>query len=390
MKRSDLFIRLMTGIIFLAVAVYAGVIIYDTISNPYETAVASVYTVEEVFPAYGYIVRTETVLSDFRPSVLPIVREGEKVASGQAMAIEYLSRSDLETAGEIRALTMRIAGLEASGGWSDSMRRDAVMNLSTAVHTGDLRRLDELSLNIETSIFVTETDLDLLRSQLEELQIRNINAKTIYAPVSGNFSGSVDGFEHISPDSVSDMIPSDLHAHFKTPLNVTGAGKLVTGFRWYFAAEMNYDEAISLSAGDTKTVQFSGTYQAQVEMRVESVGKREGDCCVVLFSSDRGVHEVASQRILRAVVINDVVSGIRVPKEAVRLETRGEDVIEYVYLQTSGYAERVNIERIPAENPYETADSYLVRNGIETGSPLREGSTIIVKANNLYHGKVVG
>jgi hypothetical protein len=37
----------------------------------------------------------------------------------------------------------------------------------------------------------------------------------------------------------------------------------------------------------------------------------------------------------------------------------------------------------------ESGDSYLVRDGAETNSPLRVDSIIIVKANNLYHGKVV-
>jgi hypothetical protein len=37
-----------------------------------------------------------------------------------------------------------------------------------------------------------------------------------------------------------------------------------------------------------------------------------------------------------------------------------------------------------------TGDSYLVRDGAESGTPLRAGSTIIVKANDLYDGKVVG
>lgn len=390
MKRSDLFIRLMTGIIFLAVAIYGGVVLYDTVANPYETAIAVSYTVEETFPAQGYIVRTETILSDFSAAVLPIVREGEKVASGQAIAIEYFNRDALETAAEIRALTMKIAGLEAYGGINEQARREIVTSLSEAVHAGDLRRLDEITMDIEANIFFAETDVQVLKDRLEELQGRSINARTVYAPLSGNFSHVVDGFEHITPDMIEDMLPSDFQAHFRTPLEVTGAGKLVTGFRWYYVAEMNYDEAIRLTAGETKVVQFSGTYQAHVEMLVESVGKRSGDACVVLFSSTSGIQDVASLRFLRAVVINDVVTGVRIPREAVRLEDRDGVITEYVYLQTSGYAERVDIERIPAGNPYESSDSYLVRDGTETGSPLRVGSIIIVKANDLYHGKVVG
>lgn len=102
--------------------------------------------------------------------------------------------------------------------------------------------------------------------------------------------------------------------------------------------------------------------------------------CVVLFSSDRGVHDIASLRGLRADVVFDVISGIRVPKEAIHIE----DGVTYVFLQTGVRAERVRVEIL-----LESGDSYLVRDGAASGTPLRAGSTIIVRANNLYHGKIV-
>ncbi|MCL2628459.1 MAG: hypothetical protein FWD44_07190 [Oscillospiraceae bacterium] len=390
MKRSDLFIRLMTGVIFLAVACYGGILLYDAIANPYETIIAGSYTIEETLPAEGYIVRTETVLSDFGSSVLPIVSEGEKVASGQAVAVEYYSTEALEIAGEIRTLTMNIAQLEASSGVDETAGRSAMVALSAAVNTKDLRRLDELSLNIKSAIFNVHSDIDTLRSRLAELRGKHIDARTVYAPVSGNFSHVVDGFEHISPNIIRDMLPTELDAHFKAPNKDSGAGKLITEFKWYYLAVMDFSDAVRLNVGENKNVHFFGAYQAQVSMLVENVGRREGDACVVTFSSDRGIHDVASLRSLRAEVVHDVITGIRVPKEAVHLDDRGDGVVEHIFLQTSGYAERVDIERLPAGNPIEIGDSYLVRDGAETGSSLRVGSVIIVKAKNLKHGAVVG
>jgi multidrug efflux pump subunit AcrA (membrane-fusion protein) len=91
---------------------------------------------------------------------------------------------------------------------------------------------------------------------------------------------------------------------------------------------------------------------------------------------------VAPLRALRADIVLGEVSGIRVPKEAIHLD---DDNNTFVFLQTSGRAERVDVEILKI-----TGDSYLVRDGMETGSPLRVDSTIIVRANNLYHGKAVG
>ncbi|MCL2080151.1 MAG: hypothetical protein FWH17_10020 [Oscillospiraceae bacterium] len=387
MKRSDLFIRLMTGVIFLAVIVYGGFMLYDLAANPYETIYATQLTVEEAFPARGYIVRTETVLPDFYITALPGVVEGEKVAAGVAVGTEYFSSEALEIASEIRALTMKIAQLEAGRGKNDDAGRGAVMELSVAAHSGNFRRLDELALNIETGIFAAQADIEQLKSRLEEMSAKTINTRSIYAPVSGYFSGVVDGFEHISPNVIRDMTPSVLQAHFNSPVMFTGAGKLVTDPKWYYVAVMNYEEAIRLREGQTKTVQFSGAFQADVDMLVESIGKAEDNACVVVFSSKEGIHNVTALRLMRANVVSDVYTGIRVPKQAVRLD---ENDTEYIYLQTSGYAERVDIERLPAGRPIEIGDSYLVRDGLETGSPLRTGAVIIVRASNLYHGKVVG
>jgi len=390
MKRSDLFIRLMTGVIFLAIACYGGILLYDAVANPYETTVAVSYTIEETLPAEGYIIRSETVLSDFSPSVLPVVREGEKVASGQAIAVEYFSTEALEIASEIRSLTMSINQQSSAGRIDDAAGRALILELSAAVHTQKLNKLDEISLNIESGIFAIYTDIEILRSRLAELESRNINARTIYAPVSGTFSQVVDGFEHIGPNVLRNMTAADLHSHFNAPPGTYNGGKLITEFKWYYIAIMNYDDAVRLSVGQNKAVHFYGAYQTQVNMLIESIGKREGEQSVVLFSSVQGIHDVAALRAVRADVVHDVITGIRVPKEAIHLDISGDVVTEHIFLQTSGYAERVDIERLPAGNPIEIGDSYLVRDGAEAGTSLRVGSIIIVKARDLKHGAIVG
>ena len=389
MKRSDFYIRVITAVLFIAVLCYIGVYIYRAVLSTYETTTAIRYTVEQTFPTQGYIVRSETVLDDSGFVVLPIVNEGEKVASGQAIAVEYMSSSALETASEIRALRLMIAQLEMSGdaAAAEASRLESVMNLAKAVQRGDLSRLDELSLKIETDIFsensATIADLPSMKARLETLEARAAGVRTIYAPVSGTFSQMVDGFEFVDPAALEDITPTGLAELFSAPVNAaSGAGKLVTEFKWYFVALMDADDASRLPEDRRITLQFSGAYYASVEMLVEHIGKRENDERVVLFSSSQSVHEIAPLRQMPADVVYGVVSGIRVPKEAIHLD---DDGTTFIFLQTGVRAERVDVEIL-----IESGDSYLVRDGLETGSPLRDGSTIIVKANDLFDGKVVG
>jgi multidrug efflux pump subunit AcrA (membrane-fusion protein) len=130
-------------------------------------------------------------------------------------------------------------------------------------------------------------------------------------------------------------------------------------------------------------MQFTGAFHTAKNMRVESIGRADADGRrVVIFSSDRSIHEIAQLRQLSAEIVYDTITGLRVPKEAIHLDDSGT---LHVFIQTGIRAERVNVEILR-----EYGDVYLVRDGLETGSPLRPGSTIIVRANNLYHGKVVG
>jgi len=381
LKRSDVFIRLTTGVLFLAIAGYLGVYLYGVFINVFETTEAFNYTIEETLPSQGYIVRTETVLTEAGATILPAVDEGERVAVGQVVAVEYHSNEALAIASELRMLRLQIAQAEAQGGFGDIDAFEAVMDLSRAVNSGDFSRLDEISMSVASNIFMMDTDISQLRQRLDFLESQPIDAREISAPVSGTFSHIVDGFEHVSPTALTDVLPTQLHSYFHSPSGYSGVGKLVTEFKWYYAAVMSNSDAVLLSRGDRRIVRFYGTFNAEIEMFVEDVGRREGDYSVVLFSSDSGIHEIAPLRSIRANVVADTVSGIRVPLEALHLD---DDGTTFVFLQTAGFAERVNVEILE-----KVGDSYLVRDGVETGSPLRVGSEIIVRANNLYHGRVV-
>lgn len=389
MKRSNFYIKLVTAVLFLAVAGYISVYVYNATQNTYVTAAAFSYAIEETISSHGYIVRSEMVLADLTEATLPIVSEGEKVASGQAVAVEYTSRDALGAASEIHELKLRIAQIEATGGEdaSDAASRDTVLELSKIVHRGDLEKLDEISLRIESYIFTgrraSQVELPELQSRLAALESVNAGMRTVSTPVSGVFSHAVDGFENVGPEKLPDIRPSGLAELFAEPAGALRAsGKIITGFKWYYAALVDAADALKLEPGRTIMLQFSGAYRAQSEMLIESIGRREDGQCVVLFSSERGIHEITRLRGIHAEVVIREVSGIRVPKEAMHLD---DDGATYIYLQTGVRAERVNVEILN-----EFGDGYLVRDGAESGTALRSGATVIVKANNLFDGKVVG
>ena len=387
MKRSDLFIRLTAAVLLIAVASYVGVLIYNALMTTFITREAIGYTIEETIPLQGYLVRTEEVLTDAGISILPIVREGERVASNQAIAVELFHYDAREIAAEIREINMRIAQLEALGGNIDEAGFSSVRNLAQAVQSSDLSRLDELALSVQTHVFtggrnVSEDNLLQLNARLEMLEGMSAGMRTVHSPRSGTFSQTIDGFEHISPADLEFILPSELEELFSVPVVYVGAGKLVTHHKWYFVTIMDSADSARISVGRRMTIHFSGAYHAEFDMLVESVGRREGDRSVVVFSSVIGLHDIAALRHLRADLVFGSLSGIHIPRAAIHLD---DDGTTYIFLQSGVRAERVDVEILR-----EVGDGYLVRDGAETGSPLRVGATIIVRANNLYHGRVVG
>ena len=103
-----------------------------------------------------------------------------------------------------------------------------------------------------------------------------------------------------------------------------------------------------------------------------------------------GLYDVAEGigirlRRLTAQVEFSAYTGLSVPKEAVYQENDENVVKTYIFLLPGLQAEKVYVDILS-----ESGDSYIVKNGTENGTALREGSTIIVQGKDLFDGKVVG
>jgi hypothetical protein len=140
-----------------------------------------------------------------------------------------------------------------------------------------------------------------------------------------------------------------------------------------------------LSGEPAAALKFIKTYNAEMDMKIESIGPEENGKCVVVFSAKRGISDMTTLRQLTAQVEFSATTGLLIPKEAVYRETVKNEEKTYVFLLTGLQAEKVYIDILS-----ETGESYIVKDGTENGTVLREGSVIIVEAKDLYHGKVVG
>lgn len=399
MRRSNFVIKLVSLVLFVAIACYIGLYIYNMAANPFQTTLAASITVEESSRVTGYVVREETVLSGGGDAVSITAQEGAKVSVGEEIAIAYASEAALQRASEIYSLEIQIdqlqSFLEADNTVSDSSSASKdVLALAQAIQHKDFSDLDKLLLNIKTDVFSdsdpltveeAEGDLAAMESELSVLlSADDSDITSVTAVRSGIFSSAVDGFESVGPDDLDHLTPETYRTLFEAPGAIPGdaLGKLITGITWYFTAVMDESDAEKLAGMKTARLVFTKNYSADLSMGIESIGSASEDgTCVVVFSCSSALSDIAAFRELTADVIFSTYSGIRVPKEAVRLD---EDGATCIYILSG-----LRAELVPVDILYEGDDYYIVQSGSESATSLRVGSEIIVKANDLYDGKVV-
>lgn len=391
MERSDSLIKLVTVIVFITIVFYIGYSLLADRSDVLRTTSVTAMELRESISTEGWAVREEQTVSVADGSASVTASEGEKVAAGAQIAISYSSASSLEYAEEIRELTIQLEKLKEiqSSGSENRSARDSVMALSAAVHEGDLSSLDEILLDLSVYVTggtdITDDNLDsaiaLTEARLEAIENSYSGTDAITAPTAGTFSAAVDGFESITPDTLSEKLtPADVEEMFANPSAVRAGtfGKIVKGIRWYYVTVVPSEWATRLSDCNTITVEFSKTYSNTVTMDVESVGIPEDGQCVVVLSCSKYLQDVTAVRNMTAEIIFKASSGVRVPKEAVHLDDDGNT---YIYLLRGMQAESVKVTILGEEDDY-----YMVSS--DSGS-VRVGDEVITKAANLYDGAVV-
>lgn len=390
MRRSNFFIKLISIAIFLVLICYIGYTAYDAHTNAFRTS--SVYTtiVEDSAPVKGYIVRDEYIISGSGSTSL-LVQDGEKISYEQHVAASYADNSHLTFEDELSALKVRKQQIEdiLSGNNSGKTVNNYITELSYSVSRGNIAAADELVFEIEASIFkkyggMTEKELQAelssISAQITDLKASlSLGASYISANKPGIFSHVTDGYENITSDNLNNLMVASYDQLFKSDSELTqnAIGKIITGIKWYYAVLLDNETSAKLETGKSYNMLFEDISNLTVQMEVESISFDDAGKRVVVFSSNKHLQDISSLRELKGTIIFDSYSGIKVTKSAVYAD---DDGTNYLYILRILQAKRVNIKILS-----ETEDYYIIEN--DGSIPLN--AEIIIKANDLYDGKVV-
>lgn len=420
MKQGKPVITVVMVALAVALAIYFGFYVFDTFNDPFSTALVYNYTVNDSAEADGLLVREEQVISS-QEGIVELTRsEGEKVGVGQTVAMVYRDSQAQDDQAALEALNQEIALLQyaatESGDVESAAKLDeeilqAVVELRASAALDDYSQLEDQVLEVKSQVLkrgytygegLTSEDLSArlqdLKNQRSALSSQSAAATTkITASQSGIFSSLVDGYETVvTPQNVFQLTPSSLEGLLDGDgvTSGNGLGKLICGYRWYFAATLPVDVTERMREGGTAQVRFSGDFTQDVKMTVEQIVQEENGEQVVVFSSDKYLARTTLLRSQSVEIIFDSFSGLRIPKEALRMETytyKDEETGEEkegsrlgVYVLLGGKAEFKTVKVIT-----EGSDYYVVEATSTTSGALRAGDEVITRATGLYDGQLL-
>ncbi len=405
MKQESVVSRIVTLVLGLFLLAYIGYQAYRALYNPVRT-VSAVYTeVDDSVQIDGYIVRDESVMTkNFSSGVLEMnMYEGERVASGSAVAVVYADEASARKsyeAAEINEQINRLTTLYSQSGESydidaanDRISECAIslvkMQQEGVSSTSDTI-VEELKMQTLLREYIYRDKAELL-SVIEELRAEKSKLgaaasviKRIYAPRAGYFSQNTDGYESVlNSKFVLNSTPSEFSetcGKYATP-DSNAIGKLMSSNKWYFAAVIDEKSASRLDEGDEMTLKFNDKSLPEVEGEIVRLTEPENGKVLVAFLCNTHISSFTKVRKTTAQAIVKTYSGLKVPREALRVSEDGQNGV-YCLIDSQ-------VKFKPIEIIFEKDSYYVSKYDSSDIKSLLLYDEIVVSAKNLENKKIV-
>lgn len=394
----------------IPIVIFAVLLCYSMISwvvkhyNPIKTVPAEQITFDDSFSASGYFFREEQLIDVSGSDTVEYnYSNGDKVAEGAALITEYKNETALETSRQLEALHNSIDQLQvlqnvsASNQNSSQIKQRIIEQMNALSEeaerpslsqigdlTAQLRQLVLKSASMEGDASDISGELKQLQQEAQSLEQQLVGKTTeITSPYAGYFCETMDGYETVfTLDQLDDLDAAKLEKLAGSQKKVKeGKGRIITGYDWYFAAVVDSAEVSGLETGNSVKLRFAQVQQ-DVSATVYAIRPESSDesKTLIIFQSQDMNEELAVMRKQVATVVSATYTGLKVPKDAVRMV----DDKMGVYVLTNQVSSYKNVEVL-----FEDDDFYIVKQNVIGDDSLVVGDDIIVKAKELDDKKVV-
>lgn len=401
-------VRVFAVIFGVLLLVYLAYQFYMIAYPSYKTEVAIAVTVRDSVDVNGIVVRDETVVENSTGIVNFLVNDGDKVALGAAVAEVYDSAETARNNLRLSLLQEELDALQAASGLNrtsganiDSVSgrvHDKLSELGGSVAQEEYQNLYALRNELITllgsfSVSAGRTvdysaRIAELSAQIAACQGASSAASAVVnAPVEGFFISTTDGFEtRIDNETLETMSVEELQtivadAEQNATIDTTHS-KIVSDYKWNYAAVISAKQAQSFKVGGTYSVDFNYALVKNLPMTVTRVSDPDasGNCLVVL-ECNRLNSSITALRAQKATINFTQYEGIKISRAALRLQ----DGQEGVYIKYGSTVEFRAIDKV-----YETDEFLISRQDASDDTLLALYDEVIVEGKDIYGGKELG
>ncbi len=402
-------VRLLLLLLAALLAVYFCYQVYMVAYPAYKTEIALAETVSDTVQVQGIVVRDETVIDNRQSGVVNfLIEDGDKVADGAAVAEIYGSVEAAKNALRLKLLENNLSVLSKAAdlGRTSGSNLDYIYSQISRTANEYSKSLADMQLG---GLADYRTELTRLINSFQttsggqidfsgtiaalEAEIRQCReadhtvSASIYAPQTGYFISTVDGFEsRINVESVRSLEAPELmdlleSANSGVRLDDSHC-KVVSDYTWMYAALVPKSAIGSFAQGARYTIDFQYAQVTGVPVTVSEIHYRDGDDYgVVVFACSYLNPSITKLRCETGTVVFTDYVGIKVARSALRLV----DGVQGVYIK---YGSTVAFRRI--DKLFETDDFILSKPGSSDSDLLALYDEIITEGKDLYVGKELG
>lgn len=423
-------LKTLAGVVIVFLLLATGYVIYQAGQvlfppNTYETALLA--TVEDTVDAEGVLLFDESYVAG-GGTLGYLVADGERVSAGTAVAEVYSDASQAALRQQLTQLGDQIDLLQKSQNTTsaqmETLRKDrsaALYNLMDSLDTADYEDTDaekENYLLAQNKLWVITGEVSsfsdqiaALVQQMSSVQAQLGNPTQITAPQTGYFiRSSSSGRLNAGMEDILALGAVDLKAYIESSPEIAldgCAGKIVSGFTWYYAGICSAKEGRKLLGTDGKPlrsgveIRFPGQAETPLKATLQEVTiDEENDLTRFVLSCEVINGDVLRLNRANAQIIVGESTGLRVPASAVHYlkddgseaEGQGENYIPGVYVKYGNLARFCKIDPVDADHPQVMDGDYLIVLPSGTAgsvSQVRLYDEIIVSGQNLYDGKLL-
>lgn len=410
--KNRTWINVICTVLVLASFVYLFHDVLTMNKNSYDTETADEVTEQEKLKLKAFLVRDEEYINQKTTgTVVPLIKDGMRVASGDAVARvcnsaedaanvsklveakESLARyQEISEQTELNALDMEKLNKSIDGTYTELLQ---------TANSGDFSELtddiEELENKLASKQILKDGTINLtdkfnkLSTEIQTLEAKNINTSDVIAPLSGYYISNLDGYENAADyDKIDELTVGEAEKLFeRKPDDVSGRmGKIVGSYKWYLVTVMDSKYSLVLHEGDTMKINMPYYGFKNVEVVVEKISKTDGGKVAVAFSCNKMNETYANMRTEDIELVFKEYTGYRVNSASIHREkdSKNKDV-DVVYILRGDIMNARKIEII-----YDAGDYVVVSEETEAAnglSPIKRYDEVIVKGRNLSDGKSI-